>query len=254
MTSIAVLKHALRMIFHDPAVTLRLTLVPMLLAYGVALLLSQVLIGAPGPGAPMGGIVGYGTPGAGFFLGVLVILVLVFAILSWAAVAWHRYALLSERPASFLPPVDQKRILAYFGAGLRIALMTIALAIPLAIVLGVLGSFVHPFSVTFALFMNVGIALLAAQVLRYSLILPAAALDKPLTLRESRLDTRGRFGLCLIVTIVALLISTMGDQIAATLGIGWIATLLFDWVGFVFGLSVLTTLYGACIEGRELNG
>ncbi len=257
MVGFATLKHALRMMLYDLPMTLRLTMLPLLLVYAVAIALSRLVIGAPGPGLASSigtGFAIFGAQRTETILALLVILVVIVIALSWAAISWHRYSLLAERPASILPPLNRALLLAYVGGVVRVTLMTIAWAIPLAVILIALTFVVLPSSPVMEVVTFVGIVLLMAQTLRYSLILPAAALGQSMRLSEAAAASRTHLSLFLFVTVLTFVIGYVGEEIVSVLDFAGILSFLFDWFNFALGLSLLTTLYGLCVEKRELDG
>jgi len=256
MVGFAALKHALRMMFYDLPMTLRLTMLPLLLVYAVTIASSRLVIGALGPGLAISFATGFAVfdaPQTETILALLVIVVVIVIALSWAAISWHRYSLLAERPTSILPPLNRALLLAYVVGVIRVTLITIAWAIPLAAILVALTFVASPFSPVVEVVTVVGMVLLMAQILRYSLILPAAALGQPMRLSEAASASRSHLSLFLFVSVLTFVIGYVGEEIVSVLDFAGILSFLFDWFNFALSLSLLTTLYGLCVEKRELD-
>ncbi|MEC3860691.1 hypothetical protein VK792_05295 [Mesobacterium sp. TK19101] len=182
----------------------------------------------------------------------------ILAIL-WMAVAWHRYCLLAEYPGAFLPNFHGDRIAAYFGRMLMLVLI--------AMVIGGLGSFViglvigtgsGSFGVVGGALGLTGMLALIWAFQRLSIILPAAAIGEPLTLGEAWAATAPLSMPIIGVLVLLLLFSlAMGLAVGAlTLihpAIGMLGNLIMSWLQTVLGLSILTTLYGVAVQGRDID-
>jgi hypothetical protein len=89
--------------------------------------------------------------------------------------------------------------------------------------------------------------------LRLGLVMPSAAIDQPMGLRQSWAATapvsRDLVGLSVIglagLAVTALL--AMPGPLGAILGA------VASWITLMVGASVLTTVYGVAVEGRELR-
>lgn len=200
-----------------------------------------------------------GPPSSGdVTLALLLGLVSAIALL-WLAVAWHRYILLDEKPAGPLPAFRGDRMLSYFGYGLLIGVISIAVALVVGLVLGLLvattgGAIVVAFIVTV-------VTAFAVLVVNYRLsaILPGAALGQSVTLKAAWDATAGANGdivvLAIVSALAAVAIDIPGMLLAST---GWgavIADLWYlatGWLKVMVGVSILTTLYGHFIEKRPL--
>lgn len=255
MLGISLLKHALRMLVHNIPMTLRLTFLPYLLVVLLSMgIMSLLLPGWTQGIADAANLIRTGEFQLKFALGLFAGFVGYVLILSWSAIAWHRYALLAEHPKSFLPPINQTLIWAYLGGALRVFLMTFLWGLLLVKLLSLLSYLFHPRPAIYLVLFTIGGILITSQILRYSLILPAAALGTPMRLREATAASKGRFPLFLFVAFVSWGISTLGEQAAQFLGWPVVLGLVVNWISFALGLSLLTTLYGLCVEDRSLDG
>jgi len=237
--------HSVRLVLNNLNDALRISLI----LYFAPAIVSLLLTGSFVMGPPSSGDVA---------LALLLGLVSAIALL-WLAVAWHRYILLDEKPAGLLPAFRGDRMLSYFGYGLLIGVISIAVALGVGLVLGLLvaitgGAIVVAFIVTV-------VTAFAVLVVNYRLsaILPGAALGQPVTLKAAWDATAGANGDIIVLAIVSALaavaIDIPGMLLAST---GWgavIADLWYlatGWLKVMVGVSILTTLYGHFIEKRPL--
>jgi hypothetical protein len=181
----------------------------------------------------------------------------------WIAVAWHRFVLRDDLPASLVPPLLPLRTIAYLGRVLQTALigaligfvaafLTAFLALPFrgsgAIVL-----------ISFALNLCV-FALCFMISFRLAPLLPGAAIARPLNLGEAWTATRGANGSFTVLAVVSLLASILIDLpiyllvtlpgVGIFLALAWLAAA--NWVRMMVGVSILTTIYGVYVEKRSL--
>lgn len=247
----AILRHAIRMIFHDIWATLRITVGPVLLAV-VAMVGIFMTVGAPGRMRHTIGLrPDYSDPA--MTLALLLGVVVAMVCITWISVAWHRYALLSEPPGPVLPRWRGAEVWSYILAALKLAALALVLLIPAMFALGVL---IAPFTRWDGAMMIIGTLLqiaLTVFFLRLSLILPAAALGKPLSLGASWSATRGMLGAIATVAAAFLLMQLLNQGLARGGLLSGLLALALSWFSVMLSLSVLTTLYGARIEGRALT-
>lgn len=250
-TAPALFTHAVRMILHDPATTLRVLMPGILLiiasSFGIAhfmpeALLSPVItpdqmqdISAADAGAMLlsglAGIAGY------------VVL----------AVFWHRHVLLmgDARETALFPGMGVMG--GYLWRVILVALIQTAAALPIVAVSGIVAT-VAP--VVFAGL--VASVLFFWIALRVSLILPAAAMGRALKIGESWEATAPMsaqiWGLALILGVLSSIFAIVLGQLGSaqsTAGL-WFQTLSFLVEGLI-SVSILTTLYGHLVEGRPLG-
>lgn len=239
--------HALRMVFTNLPDALRLS-VALVVAGQLALWLlvyrHEPALTPAGP-EDIGPAAGVGMQAiAGFLVNGL--------LGAWVAVAWHRFVLLQEYPQAVLPPWSASRTLSYFGR-----LLLVSLIVGLA---GGLGAAVLILPLTAALG-SVGVGVGGAVVgtgviwlsLRLGLVMPSAAIDQPMGLRQSWAATapvsRDLVGLSVIglAGLAATALLAMPGPLGAILGA------VASWITLMVGASVLTTVYGVAVEGRELR-
>jgi hypothetical protein len=199
-------------------------------------------------------------------------LVLIAAIGSLAvAVTWHRFDLLGERPRALDPRPGLSWTLGYLWRSLLIALVTlvtlVAVLLPMSPFIEKgpegftfsLGTLPEPLTPLNVLLSTVAFALVTALVLRWSLILPAGAIGQNLSLREARQAAAARldFPVFLVLGLFLHLAPIALDQLLSEIALGTYGALLIlpfvllFW--FMFGIALLTVLYGLCLENRSLR-
>jgi hypothetical protein len=177
-------------------------------------------------------------------------------------VSWHRHVLLSEEP-NLLEQGRGRQVLSYFGTGILISLIMI---VPVTVVIGITMSTFGDISMTYSMGVT-GLAIMAlifvivsALALRLATALPGAALRRPKPIKTAWKATSGHMGSFLLLGVLsmlvqavvsllpALIITLTGSTIAVILA--WIVT---TWAVTLLGLSMLTTLWGYFVEGRDLR-
>ena len=184
----------------------------------------------------------------------LVAIAAYFAASLWLAVQWHRYVLTGEIQSGIVPHWHGEKNLAYFLRSLLLILIAIPIFLVIFIPAGLLSAVFQ--SVGAAILLNAVAAAFALAVLgRFSPVLPAAALGESLSFSEAWQATRGATGAILVMSILVSLLSVL-PSILFAIGLGFIAVvanLAFQWLVTVLTVSVMTTLYGHYVEGRELT-
>jgi len=198
-----------------------------------------------------------GTSAAGFGATVFFIafaaLFIYITVTIAVAIAWHRFVLLGISPGQGL--VRNAPIWGYFWRSIVIGLIAaLPVAIVQSVVLSVVGAAAGMLSVIIVLVFSVVAITLAV---RLSLVLPALAIGKSMTLGESWGRTAPVWGDILIAMLCVIAIQSVSlvlRQIGFPAGVPLqIIGALLDWVITLLSLSVLTTLYGHLVEGRALN-
>jgi hypothetical protein len=172
----------------------------------------------------------------------------------WVAVAWHRFVLLEEHGGT-LPAFHGRRMLSYF-------VVILLLIFVLALVGGAAGALIGlAFGVSTLLFM-VGILAIFVSAFwifyRLSPMLPAAALGRSLGPAEAWGKTTGLSGAILVSGLSLIVASLLGGAVAMlvmfqiSIVMGVILLGLLQWAYTMVGISILTTIYGMAIEGREI--
>lgn len=247
--------HSVRMVFGNIKQVLQITVGPVLIAT-ILIAAAFIMLGVPlevfddsAAGLPPGVSAG----SIGMLLAALI--VVMWIIMFWIAVSWHRFILLEEYPTGFLPEFRFDRILAYFGRGLMLALIGLIAFLPLMFLLAVIGEQSVGLSVVltvaYSLFVSVGLFPLM-------IILPAAAIGHPLSLSEAWNRTTGTAGAIVVLLVVAVLFQLLVQVVSTVLMlVPVLGVLLVLFASLLvlplINVSVLTTMYGVFVEGRELG-
>lgn len=255
-----IVKHAFGIVFGNLGSALRVTVGPIILAAIVIFAIASVF-GVVVPGmSTMDPSVMMGSRGNGFIAVVVFIVIFVF-LFAWIAVSWHRFVLLEEYPG-LLPAISGRPIAAYAVKSLLLGLLLVALAIPFGIVMGM--AMMPMGGGSGAIGVGIILSLIAGTVLSYfwfriAVILPGIALGKPMTISEGWAATAALkgaiFNVAMILVGLNVILSVLLIPISA--GMPLIAeaiNLVGSWVTLMIGASILTTLYGHLVEGRDLVG
>jgi hypothetical protein len=243
--------HSVRLVLGDWRNALKISGL-LYLIYAVPALIFALLF--PVPTQPAQAMAALGSGG---FLGVITAILAVVAFV-WIAVAWHRYVLLDEMPAGQFPEFNSSRLLSYGGYSLLIGVIGFALSFVVSAIVGIVAI---PLLGMVGAFIMALLALAAVLIVGYRLapMLPAIAIDKPLTLRQAWDATNNANTAIIVLAIVSAIAAVVIDIPAiilasagplAFLGVLW--TLATGWVKMIVGVSILTTLYGHYVEGRAI--
>lgn len=254
------LTHAFRMVFGNLGAALRISVGPVLIIVAVTALFYVVA------DEPFGTTVTSETmenfPWGMFFLTFVVSA----ACLLWVATAWHRYILLEEHPG-MLPAFNGARILDYLGRGVLLFAMLFVILFIIALVAGfVLATFLGDGNMTeeggffvglvFALVVYIPMLFL---YYRLCAVLPAAAVGKSLGFKQAFSATAPGSTMLLAMGIFWTVAGFVGAWViefvvVAVPIIGFVLWIVFNWVVAMVNLSIMSTIYGHYVEGRELNG
>jgi hypothetical protein len=253
----AIFRHSVRQLAANMGPALRISLILTLIAQTTGYLLDVqgdlarygVMLGAFGSGV---------FPWRSFLPWLLVSVVSG----AWIGVGWCRYVLLAEQPGTILPQFRPSRVLVYLAAFVASTLLS-TLA---GFLLGFLSGFVLGFLQALHLIGQTAfIVLLLALVLpfgivlalRFTLILPAAAIGEKPSLAVCWRATRGQglhillaAGLVILVIILFALPSAFVFQPLTAAAYAWEGVV--GWVVLMLGLSLSATLYGHYVQGRPL--
>ncbi len=213
-----------------------------------------------------------------FIIGFVVMAAVYVIAFASVAVAWHRHGLLGEMPKPF-PIRFSRRELRFVGQSILVGLVMLLISVPLfavGFVLTMLTSSGDWFSLlVLALFAFFGYFTLISIAMRYSLILPATAIDQGFGLGGAFRRGEG-FGLSMAITNIAIALLVALLSLALQFGIVALASLyltvapaaLAPTVGafvtvvatffetatsfftIIAGLAVLTTGYRLGCESR----
>lgn len=244
--------HSVRLVLNDWRNALKITGL-LYLIYAVPTLLLGLLFPPPAqPEQAMGAALSAAPAG-------LLTVILAVVAFVWIAVAWHRYILLDEIPAGQFPAFNGQRMLSYAGYSIGIGIIGFALSFVLTAIIGIV---TIPLLGMVGAFITGVIGLAAVLIVGYRLapLLPASAIDKPLTISQAWEATNGAnvpiIILAVLSAVAALVIDipafilAMAGPIGGFLALLW--TLATGWVKMLVGVSILTTLYGHYVERRSI--
>ncbi|MGI9368582.1 MAG: hypothetical protein ACR2O2_07060 [Ruegeria sp.] len=184
-----------------------------------------------------------------------VVVVVVATVMGWIAVSWHRFVLLEEYPTGILPTFRSDRILAYILRLLLIGVIAGIAFLPAGFVFTALGGGLIGVSI---ILLVVYFLFLVVCGFRIAIVLPAAALGEPLTLKDAWGKTAGATGSIIVLLIVSVVFQFLVDilftllafiPILGVLLVMFLAVLVFPMIN----VSILTTMYGVFVEKRELT-
>ncbi len=256
------LRHVVRQVFGNigqaARLTLLLTFLPMalMLLYFLNAGVDLSMMGSMPNGGTMGpGAMTQENAGAAFLV-VLAGVVISGITYCWAAVGWHRFVLLEEYGHGVLPAWHGSLVMSYIGRVILIGIVVFLIAIVSGIALGAV-----MFAVRSAILLTVIATAwtmgLSWVITRIGLILPAAALGRPMSIKESWEATKPVSGDLLVPVFFIALAVTVANQIVAALFAGsalaMIPLAILYWLQVLLNLSLMTTLFGTQVEGRPLS-
>lgn len=209
-----------------------------------------------------------GNPEANPGAALPIYLVLVFINLlafSSIAVNWHRYILLDEVPqGSELFRLDDKTW-HYFGNVLLISLIMAAISALIVLPLFAITSFINAPLLMAFIVMVAALFLIGILFFRLSVKLPSIALGRrDFLLSHAWAATRANnlpllfiflfevaavIGALLVMLLLLFVVSSISPMLGVV--VGAILQLVINWVFTIFGITILTSLYGFFIESRD---
>ncbi len=184
-----------------------------------------------------------------FFLGLLAVIASL-----WIAVAWHRYVLAEEHPQGWVPRWHGSNMLSYLGRSILIAIIVVLGVTVAALPVGLLAAMLPGLAglIAFAL---IGFA--GYLFFRLGVMLPAAAVGRPIKLGEAWEATKADPGAIFVLALIVIGTSLLIQLPSLVGGSGTIIDLVYrlvtGWFATIIGISVLTTLYGHYVEGRPID-
>jgi len=248
--------HALNMLFHAPATTLRVILPAVFLVIGSAavagiwasdalrIVQHALQTSPPPPNDQLLILMACGIAG-----------ILGYALM---AVLWHRHVLLDRDGADTDIRPGMGLYWRYIWRAIVLGFAQLLAAVPIGLAMMLLGGLVgsSPAALTM-IGLAAGVAFLWVA-LRLSLVLPAAAMGRIMSVRESWEVTAPLAGALWALAVLLAVVSTLLGVISGVLlpedpGVRLLLdSALYIIEGLVF-ISVLTTLYGHLVEGRTLG-
>ncbi|PIB24161.1 hypothetical protein BFP76_02720 [Amylibacter kogurei] len=174
--------------------------------------------------------------------------------LAWIAVAWHRFVLLEDYTKGAVPPWSFSRVISYIWKSILLGILLVLIAIIPVTIVVLIG---QVSAILSGIGMIAVLAFLIWIVMRLSLVLPATAIDENMSFIYAweQTDEHSK-DIFVAAVLMALLINICGAVLQSILPsnvIGLIVMGAFQWVATMVGLSLATTIYGFCIEGRSVE-
>lgn len=256
MLAVTIIRHSISLVIRNWREALVLSVIPLLLMTAATLLqlrmFNSFTAGSPGVG---------NGPGQLDMLAIFAMTLLMSFGTIWAAVSWHRYILLEERPV-VLAPLRAGRVLSYFGHSLLISLALAVVALPMVLLFPALINLGPPNQTKLSLISLVLGLPLVTIGLRLSTGLPGAALAEPKPLSTAWQATRGQIGTFILLALIGLIAQQALNQLLLALVqpgfpnislVALLPMLIGDWISIFVAISVLTTVYGHFVQGRDLR-
>ncbi|GGX56368.1 hypothetical protein GCM10007385_26340 [Tateyamaria omphalii] len=250
--AIRIFVHAVSMVFRDLGATFRATSAGIvLIAVGAGLLIAT----APGLASGVTNLDDTEALSTISNFGLLIPAFLLMAIgYLMMIAAWHRFVLLplEQRDEGYTPSAGI--VLGYLGRSILLGLLITLIALPLFVPVGLVGAGAG--EVMAGIVAIPLVVLLGWLLFRWSLILPACTIGRKMTFRESWDASKP-----LALTIVGIMIILAAVDFGLNFALGTILTdnivsgLISIIVSVFYALvsaSILTTLYGIAVEGRDV--
>lgn len=252
--------HTFRMIFGNFGQALKVSVGPFLILvlaqgvlFGVIATNADTVVGANGP----------------MVLAMLLMIPLFLFVMAWVAVAWHRF-ILKEEYTNILPAVSGRPIWPYAGKVILLTLLIFVISIPIFFVLNSVAipfvSMSHIDPITgeadlpiwpLVVFMF-GFLLIGFVALRLGIALVGTAVEKPMAFGEAWNVTKPVawtiFGVVIILGLINLVPTILTFVVGIRVPIlSAVFSIALNWLTTMLGISILTTIYGHVVEGRELT-
>jgi hypothetical protein len=233
LSTLAILRHSVLQIIRQPADVLRIFLLPMAATFGIIKVagLSFTLSPFYTNLAIARGQMPWGR--------LAVVTVVTMLIGLWAAAAWHRFVLLADRLLALLII-----FVASFAYG---------------VVLGFSAAFTKrpPGLVTHAIGLCLFLPILVLS-LRLAVALPGAAVQSPHSMGGIWSHMSDLFFTLLGILMALVALRYLAGEFLSLLGLtalttpGLIVAAILESLQIILTLSIITTLYGRYIEGRDM--
>jgi len=229
-----IIKTSLNFIFNNFAIALRVSILPYTAYFAILIVIDTSDFAQQSRFFSLAGVL------AALFFG------------AWIAVGWHRYILNGDTPNSWIPGLHWQNLRSYILKLFFLVVVLVVSALPFILVAFVTMQSV-PVITNFSLVFIPFVA--GLFFFRFGLVLPAAALDQPLSFGISWRATGEISGAVLITIVFVTLFNGVLTSIGTAMPYGPVSILwayAAGWMQAMLGVSVLTTLYGYLIEKRDL--
>lgn len=246
--------NSLATIQRNPGAAIRVSLAPFVIAAVLSVIIWQLL----GVGIDtVAFALALGSIDGRVAAALASVTVLVLFAASWSALAWHRFLLRGDVPG-FLPAFNLNRTGSYALRSTLITLSLLILLFPISAVgmqvltmTGLLGIDLVRLGFSFVM-----TSLMAFMWFRLSLILPAVAVERALTVSESWNVTGPRAQDVLTAGAVIVALDLVAGSLLDLVPLGqWsvlVLRLAFTWFFALAGTSLVTMLYAELVESRRL--
>ncbi|MCP4071502.1 MAG: hypothetical protein GY742_07140 [Hyphomicrobiales bacterium] len=166
--------------------------------------------------------------------------------------------LLEERSESVLPNWRGDLVWSYLKHAIVVGLAVGVIGmIPMFSILYLFSTIITSSILVFGLFSLLMGAILYYISLRFGLVLPAAALENPMTIRDSLHKTKSASGAIMVASLLLAVFTFAIEFIVEATGLNQItfqiSSYITGWISMMLGVSILTTLFGYLVENRELG-
>ena len=173
---------------------------------------------------------------------------ILFVVFSWVAIEWHRFALGGVRLPSIFPTWNGARMLRYLGQVILLGVMiAFAVAFPFAIVIGIFQAIGLASATAFLPLVMIWVAYYV--IYRAGMVLPAAALDQPLRLRDSMNMTKDMagplWGLAGLQLAISVFFMMLVQILPAQSIVGVVVSGVVQWFLVLLSASLLSSVYKA---------
>jgi hypothetical protein len=257
MLGIRLFWHAVQMVVNNWQAALRIALFPVLLSVMATIVLNVVT------GADLmslwAGYIGMDGMEGPVMLASFASFIIYGVICIWITVYWHRYILLEELPNSFVYWADWGTIWAYLLWAFLLALMVaIPLMIPGIILTIALTMMFGGYELATEVIIIVFLFVLTIITLRVSIVLPALAIRRKMSVREGWKAGAGHMPAFALIAFIEILIGYATEVVPSYLGagvplLGFLLSTVLNISLLIVSVSVLTTIYGHFVEERPLG-
>lgn len=253
MLGIRLFWHAVQMVVNNWQAALRIALFPVLLSVMATIVLNVVT------GADLmslwAGYIGMDGMEGPVLLASFASFIIYGVICIWITVYWHRYILLEELPNSFVYWADWGTIWAYLLWAFLLALMVVIPLMILVVVFIVMLSGVAFAEIVITIVYGVVLTII---LLRISIVLPAVAIRRKMSVREGWKAGAGHMPAFALIAFIEILIGYATEVVPSYLGagvplLGFLLSTVLNISLLIVSVSVLTTIYGHFVEERPLG-
>jgi hypothetical protein len=257
LSTLAILRHSVLQIIRQPADVLRIFLLPMAATFGIIKVAGLSFTLSP---FYMNLAIARGQMPWGRLAAVTVVTMLIGL---WAAAAWHRFILLADRPRGYFPMVPWPVYMAFVRRGLAVALLALLIIFVASFAYGVVLGFSAAFTkrppglVTHAIGLCLFLPILVLS-LRLAVALPGAAVQSPHSMGGIWSHMSDLFFTLLGILMALVALRYLAGEFLSLLGLtalttpGLIVAAILESLQIILTLSIITTLYGRYIEGRDM--